>query len=159
MADEKQLKQARAAFQALCEMLEEKDWHYTKDEENLQIFCGAQGKDLPMEIRVEVDAKRQLIILLSQMPFMIPQDKREALAVAVSAANDGMIDGSFDYDYLRGGILFRMTSSFLDSLIGKDVFEYMLFCSCFTIDKYNDKFLMVAKSDMSNEEILNYINN
>ena len=157
MADEKKVKKARAAFQALCEMLEEKDWHYEKDAENFLITCGAQGEDLPMEIRIQIDVKRQLIMLLSQMPFVIPEDRRTALAVAVSAANNGMVDGSFDYDYLGGGIIFRMTSSFRDSLIGKDVFEYMLFCSCFTIDRYNDKFLTVAKNDMSNEEILNFI--
>ena len=157
MADEKQLKQARAAFQALCEMLEEKDWHYEKDAENFLITCGAQGEDLPMEIRISIDAERQLIMLLSQMPFKISEDKRTALAVAVSVANNGMVDGSFDYDYLGGDIIFRMTSSFRDSLVGKDVFEYMLLCSCATIDKYNDKFLMVAKNDMSNEEILNFI--
>ncbi len=157
MADEKQRKQARAAFQALCEMLEEKDWHYEKDAENFFIICGAQGEDLPMKIRIEVDAERQLIMLLSQIPFTIPEDRRTALAVAVSAANNGMIDGSFDYDYLGGDIVFRMTSSFRDSLVGKDLFEYMLLCSCFTIDRYNDKFLMVAKSDMSYEDILNFI--
>ncbi len=157
MADEKDLKQARAAFQALCEMLDEKNWHYEKDAENLVISCGAQGEDLPMRIRIEIDVERQLIMLLSQMPFTIPENRRTALAVAVSAANFGMVDGSFDYNYLNGNIVFRMTSSYRDSLVGKDVFEYMLFCSCFTIDRYNDKFLMVAKNDMSNEEILNFI--
>ena len=157
MADEKQLKQAQAAFQALCEMLDEKDWHYEKDAENLQISCGARGEDLPIEIRIEVDADRQLIVLYSQIPFAAPENRRAEMAVAVSAANNGMIDGSFDYNYLGGEIIFRMTSSFRDSLIGKEVFEYMLFCSCFTVDKYNDKFLMVAKNDMTYEEIVKFI--
>ena len=157
MAEEKKVKLAKAAFKSLCEMLDEHDWHYSKDEDELKIKCGAQGDDLPMEIRIEVDVNRQLVMLLSQMPFSVPEDRRTALAVAVSAANSGMVDGSFDYDYLGGGIIFRLTSSFRDSLIGKDVFEYMLMCSCYTIDKYNDKFLMVAKNNMSYEEILNFI--
>ena len=157
MADEKQLKQARAAFQALCEMLDEKDWHYKKDDEHLQIVSGARGDDLPIDIRIAVDADRQLVMLFSQIPVIAPESRRAEMAVAVSRANCGMIDGSFDYDYQSGEIIFRMTSSFRDSLVGKEVFEYMLFCSCFTVDKYNDKFLMVAKSDMSNEEIVNFI--
>lgn len=157
MADDKQLKQARAAYRSLCEMLDEKDWHYKKDEEHLLVLCKAQGDDLPMDIRIEVDAERSLVILLSNMPFNIPKDKRDALAVAVSAANCRIIDGSFDYNYLDGIILFRMTSSFMDSLVGKEMFEYLLLVSCITIDRYNDKFLMVAKSDMSNEEILDFI--
>lgn len=155
--EEKKVKLAKAAFQSLCEMLDENNWHYSKDEDELRISCNAQGDDLPMAIRIAVDADRQLILLFSPMPFTVSEDRRAALAVAVSAANYNMVDGNFDYDYLNGDIVFRMTSSFRDSLIGKDVFEYMLMLSCFTIDKYNDKFLMVAKTNMSNEEILNFI--
>ncbi len=157
MSEEKELKQAQTVYKALCEMLNERDWHYEKDEENLAIKCGAQGDDLPMEIIVEVDRKRQLVSLLSQMPFAVPENRRTALAVAVSQANNGMVDGSFDFDYLSGRIVFRMTSSYRESLIGKQLFEYMLSCACFTIDEYNDKFLMVAKNEMSAEEILDYI--
>lgn len=157
MSEEKDLKQAQTVYKALCEMLEERDWHYEKYEEELTIKCGAQGEDLPMEIIVEVDRQRQLVSLLSQMPFAVPENRRTALAVAVSQANNGMVDGSFDFDYLSGRIVFRMTSSYRESLIGKQLFEYMLSCACYTIDEYNDKFLMVAKNEMSAEEILDYI--
>lgn len=157
MAEESKMKQAKVAFKALCDMLDEKDWHYSKDEEKFRITCNAQGEDLPMEIRIEVDAERQLVILLSDMPFSVPEDRRTALAIAVSVANYGLADGSFDYNYLDGTILFRMTSSFMDSLVGKEMFNYMLMCSCFTIDKYNDKFFMVTKKEMSVEEILDFI--
>lgn len=157
MSEEKELKQAQTVYKALCEMLNERDWHYEKDEENLAIKCGAQGDDLPMEIIVEVDRKRQLVSLLSQMPFAVPENRRTALAVAVSQANNGMVDGSFDFDYLSGRIVFRLTASYRESLVGKELFAYMLMCACYTIDEYNDKFLMVAKNEMSAEEILDYI--
>ncbi len=157
MSEEKDLKQAQVVYKALCEMLDERDWHYEKNEEDLTIKCGAQGEDLPMEIIVVVDKQRQLISLLSQMPFAVPENRRTALAIAVSQANNGMVDGSFDFDYSSGRIVFRMTSSYRESLIGKELFEYMLMCACFTIDNYNDKFLIVAKSEMSTEEILDYV--
>lgn len=157
MSDEKELKQAQTVYKALCDMLDERDWHYQKDEKELSIQCGAQGDDLPMEIRIEIDIQRKLVSLISPMPFAVPENRRSALAVAVSQANNGMIDGSFDYDYLSGRILFRMTSSYRESLIGKGLLEYMLSCACYTIDEYNDKFLMAAKKQMSVEEILDYI--
>lgn len=157
MAEETKLKQAKAVFNSLCEMLDDKDWHYKKNESELKISCTAQGDDLPIDIRIEVDAERMLIMLLSDMPFNVPEDRRTALAVAVSLANYGMVDGSFDYNYLNGNIIFRLTSCYRDSLIGKNMLEYMLLCACFTIDKYNDKFLMIAKNDMTIEEILNAI--
>ncbi len=150
-------KQAKIAFQTLCAMLDEKDWHYDKDEEKLYIDCGAQGEDLPMQIRISIDPDRQLVLLLSEMPYAIPTERKDALAIAVSAANYGLVDGCFDYGYKEGRILFRITTSFLNSLISKNVFEYMLYTSCYTIDNYNDKFLVVAKTDMSAEEILKFM--
>ena len=155
--EEKNVKQAQAVFRSVCEMLDEHGWRYSKDESNLLISCSARGEDLPMEIRIRINDDLQIITLYSQMPFLIPENRRKALAVAVCAANNSLVDGSFDYDYRTGGIVFRLTSSYRDSLIGKDVFEYMLMCSFAMVDEYNDKFLMVAKSEMSNEEILNFI--
>ena len=150
-------KQARAAFDTLCRMLDDHNWHYEKDMDSLTVHSGVQGDDLPIELSINVDAERQLVILLSPMPFTVPEDKRKDLALAVSAANYNMVDGSFDYDYTRGRIVFRMTSSFRESLVGKDLFEYMLVVSCNTIDEYNDKFLIVAKKEMSLNEIIEYM--
>ena len=158
MAEEKEINQTLVAFQTLCEMLDEKDWHYTKDNDNFSISCGAQGDDLPMEINIQTDPERQIVILLSQLPFSIPDDKRIDVALAVSAINYAIVDGSFDYDFTSGRLLFRMTSSFRESLIGKDVFEYMLLVSCKTIDDYNDKLLMIIKNKMSLEDSVKFIN-
>lgn len=157
MAEEKDLKQAQAVYKSLCEMLDDREWHYKRDDDGLAIKCSAQGEDLPMEIIIEVDVNRKLITLLSEMPFPIAEKRRTALAVAVSQANNRMVDGSFDYDFLSGRIIFRMTSSYRESLIGKELLNYMLMCACYTIDEYNDKFLMVAKSEMSIEEILEFV--
>ena len=157
MSDEKKMKQAQAVYGALCSMLDERGWRYDKNDEKMTIHCGAQGDDLPMNIVMEVDMKRELISLLSMMPFAIPENRRIPMAIAVSRANYGLIDGSFDYDCTSGKIIFRLTSSYTGSLIGKNLLSYMLSCSCYTIDEYNDKFLMVAKNDMTTEQILEFI--
>ena len=157
MADEAKIKQAKIVYKSLCDMLDEKSWRYKRLDDKLTIECGAQGDDLPIQLRIEVDAERMLVVLLSQMPFAVAENRRSALAVAVSAANYNMVDGSFDYNYLNGNIVFRLTSCFRDSLIGKDMLEYMVACSCYTIDDYNDKFLAVSKNNMSVSEILEYI--
>ena len=43
----------------------------------------------------------------------------------------------------------------MDSLISKDLFEYMIIIAIHTVDKYNDKFFMLAKGQMSIEEFCN----
>ncbi len=154
MAEEKNMAQAKAVFATLCQALDKHEWHFEKDEEKLAIECGAQGEDLPMKITVKVDADRMLIMLLSHLPFVIQEDKRLDVAIAVSAINNALVDGCFDYDVASGHMFFRMTNSFLESTISEEVFSYMLFCSCQTIDEYNDKFLMLAKGMISIEQFL-----
>jgi hypothetical protein len=159
MAELKNLEQAKLAFATLCRTLEKNDWRYKKDEEALSIECGAQGEDLPMEFSVRVDADRMLVMLLSHMPFKIAEDKRLDVAIAVSAINNALVDGCFDYDVATGNMFFRMTNSIIESSLGEEVFAYMLFCSCQTIDEYNDKLLMVAKGILPIEQCLKTLAN
>lgn len=158
MAGINNLEQAKITFEALCHALDNNDWHYNKDEENLSITCGAQGEDLPMEIKIKIDLDRMLVLLFSFMPFDIQEDKRIDAAIAVSAINNALVDGSFDYDISSGSIYFRMSNSFIDSKLGEEVFLYMLYCSCQTIDEYNDKFLMLSKGILSVEQFIASLN-
>ena len=152
------LAQARAEFEILCQTFDNHQWKYQKNEEKLAVDCGAQGDDLPMDITVTVDADRMLVMLLSKMSFVIQEDKRLDVAIAVSAINNLLVDGSFDYNITTGRIFFRMTNSFRDSEIREAVFSYMLLCSFQTIDEYNDKFLMLAKGMLSIEKFLAALN-
>lgn len=159
MAELKNLEQAKTVFATVCQALDKHEWRYKKDEEKLSIECGAQGDDLPMEITIRVDAERRLVMLLSHMPFVIQEDKRLDVAIAVSAINNLLVDGCFDYDVTTGHMFFRMTNSFIESEPSAEVFSYMLFCACHTIDEYNDKFLMLAKDMLSMEQFLSAIEN
>ncbi|MCI6245715.1 MAG: YbjN domain-containing protein [Eubacterium sp.] len=158
MAEEKDLIQAQKTFDTLCRALDNHNLKYRKNPERLTIDCGAQGDDLPMDVNISVDADVMLIILLSQLPFVVQEDKRIDVAVAVSAVNNLIVDGSFDYDLRSGRMVFRMTSSFLESSVGEDVFSYMLLCSFKTIDDFNDKFLMIAKGMLPLEKFLEDLN-
>lgn len=154
MADGQALREARTAFSTLCKALDGHNWRYKKNEQELRIDCGAQGEDLPMDLIIKVDADRYLVTLLSHMPFVVPQDKRLDMAVAVSVANNCLVDGSFDYDIKSGHIFFRMTSSYMESTLGAEAFFYIVLCSCKTIDDFNDKFLMIAKGRMTIEQFI-----
>lgn len=152
------LEQAQAVFKTICQVLESNDWHHKKDEEKLVIHCGAQGEDFPMELIINVDAERSLVVLLSKLPFDIQEDKRIDAAIVICAINDVLADGNFDYDVNTGRIGFRMTNSFIDSRLGPDVFEYMLLCACHIIDEHNDKLFALSKGMMSLEQYLEALN-
>lgn len=149
MVDEKKLKKAQSVYSSLCAMLDEKQFHYTKHEQDLVITFVMHGDDIPMNFIVKVDEQRDLVRILSPIPGVeFPADKRLVGAIATSVANYKLADGSFDYDYATGKVAFRLTSSYLDSLISKELLEYMIFVSGYTIDEFNDKFLLLAKGSM-----------
>lgn len=152
MTDEKKLKNARTVFNSLCGMLDEKNFHYEIHEEDLVVTFGMQGEDIPMNFVINVDAKRDLIRVLSRLPFEFAEDKRVDAAIATCQINYRLADGSFDFNYKTGDVTFRMTSSYKDSLISMEVFEYLIAVASFTIDEYNDKLLMLSKGMMSVEE-------
>ena len=149
MGEENKVVFAKQVYKTLCDAIEKREWNFSKDEESLVVYFGVSGDDIPMQFILVVDAERQLIRVMSPLPFKMSEDKRIEGAVATCAASFGMVDGNFDYDLSNGAIVFRMTASFRESLIGEGLFQYLISCSCAMVDKYNDKFLAIDKGLMS----------
>ena len=154
MDKEKFLALAKTTYATLCSALDENGWHYKKDEEKLTVQCGAQGEDLPIELVIEVDADRQLVVLLSHLPVKVPEDKLMDVTVAISTVNNVLVHGCFDYNVRTGQIIYRMANSFMDSLLGSEMFNYMIYAACHVIDEYNDKLIMLSKGMISIEKFL-----
>ncbi len=157
MADAQKLKQAKVVFNTICETFKSMDWTFDAEEEDLTINTSVNGEDIPMKISIRVDADREFVTLLSYLPFDIPEDKRVEIAVALHLINYRLANGAFDYNFAEGEILFRMNTNYMGSLLGKEVFEYMLIIACNTVDEYNDKILMMCKNKMTLEELLEYL--
>lgn len=152
MADEKELKNAQTVYKALCDMLDEKGVRYEKVPEKMSVHFIMSGEDIPMDIVVAIDADRELIRMFSPLPFAFSEEKRVEGAIATCQANYKLVDGSFDYNIRDGRIIFRLTSSYAQSLISKELLAYMIACLCFTVDEYNDKFLMIDKGMLAIED-------
>ena len=154
MATEKEKKKALNVYEQMCTMLDNKGFKYTRHDDDLVISCTVRGEDIPMDMLIFVHEEQQLVRILSPMPFDVPEDKRFDMAVAVCVANYGIIDGSSDYDLSDGDLRFRLTSSFRESILSEDLLEYMFMVSAVTTDRYNDKFMMLAKGMMSIEQFI-----
>ena len=149
MATQKQLNDARTVYGAFCRVLDGNGWQYVRDDNKLTVALTVKGKDLPMEIFAGIDAARMLISIYSKPGFTVPEEKMVDMAVAVAASNWGMVDGSFDYSLSDGNLIFRMAASYRDSMIGDELLSYMLGVVCGTVDRYNDRFLMLCKGTLS----------
>ena len=129
----------------ICDVLDAKGWNYTRREDSLAIVLSVRGNDLEMDLLIRVDSERQLVSIVSPMPFAMSDEKRIDGAIATCAATYKLADGSFDYDVNSGKIYFRLTSTYRGCDIGEGLLEYMVDVSLSTIDVYNDKFMALNK--------------
>ena len=154
MDKEQLMKMGQNVYETICKMFDDRGFRYERHDEDLVITSTVSGEDIPLDMLFIVRPERQIVQLLSPMPFKIPDEKTVDLALAVTHANDGLIDGSFDFDMAKGRINFRLTASYIESILGKELFEYMLMVSAHTVDEYNDKFMMIAKGMYSLEDFI-----
>ena len=154
MSSAKELKNAKVNYNNMCTKLDQMGWKYERFEEDFVVKSGVRGDDLPIEFIIVVNPDTQIVRYMSKMPFNIAEEKRIDAAIAVCSANNGLVDGNFDYDVLTGEIVYRMTANFRETILGGDVFEYMVIVASKIVDKYNDRFLMLSKGLISIEQFL-----
>lgn len=145
---------AKETYSTLCNMLDNKNWHYEKMEEDLIIKSGVKGDDLPIDFIMRVNPRNEVVSFISWLPFKADESKRIDMALAVCVANYGLVDGSFDYDLSDGTLMFRLTSSYKESILSEALLEYMLLVAAGTVDQYNDKFFMISKGALSIEKFI-----
>ena len=148
MADAK----AKRVYATIVASMDAQNLKYRRDDEALRVDLTFSTDDLDVALRFFVDENRQLVRLLSFLPGSFPEDKRVEGAVATCIANHGMVDGSFDYDFSDGEIVFKLVNSYRDSDISTEVVAYMLRVALGMVDQYNDRFYDLARGKMTIKE-------
>lgn len=141
-------------YQTLCAALEERKWPYAKEDDKRRVRCSVKGRDIPVEISVTVNDSRKLIEFISVLPCQIPVDKRIEAAIAVTVANYGLYDGSIIYSIDKGLLMYRMTCSYCDATVGTGLFQYMIDCGFAVVDRYNDRFVGLAKGEIDVQQFI-----
>lgn len=152
--EELNLAKAQEVYESLCKSLDSIDWKYEKEPEKFTIVSSVTGDDFPMGFIMRVSPRNEVVSFISWLPFDVPEDKRVDIAIAVCVANQGLVDGSFDFDISDGTLSFRLTSSYKESVLSEELFKYMLGVSTGTIDLYNDKFFMIIKNMMTVQQFI-----
>jgi len=147
---------AREVYETLLEAIREMGWSF-EEKENMQIRFSVQGNDIPMNFSMAIHEKKEIVVLYSALPLAFEEPLRQVGAIAVSSANYRLADGSFDYNIKDGAVFFRMSASYRESKIGKELLEYMIRCSSMTVDRYNDKLLMLSRGILTLDDFIREI--
>ena len=146
---------AKKVFNKIDAYLKAKDWKYDKDTDKLEFTYQVGGDDLPMRFTLFVDAERELIRLLSFMPFDFAEDKRIEGAVAVCVANYGMVNGCFGYDISDGSIFHKLAVAYKDIEVTDELIAYIMGLGMAMVDQYNDRFFALNKGFITIADFMN----
>lgn len=141
--------QASKVFRTLCSYLDDLKWHYEKNEESFSVKFDVRGKDLDVSIVIRLNTDLQIVYLSSVLPLHVPEDRVLELALAVNGLNTMITGGYFLIDCFDGELEFRMTTSYADSVVGKELFGYMISAAFENVDRYNDRFVFLIKEVVS----------
>ena len=154
MTDEVKIQHARAMYEKTKEMLNEKGVQFHVDDEKMMINFLIGGDDIPMDIYIISDAGGQKLRMLSKMPVTVDPEKMIEMATAVCIANNGLYMGNFDYVVTEGMIFFVIQQSYLDTDLSKELIDLMVAATIDSVDKYNDRFLMLNKGMLTLEKFI-----
>ena len=114
-------------FKLICKALDEIEYQYDTDLDNLRIKFGyITEEEDRLFVNFFIKEDQQLITLYICPDYDIQRNKRLDVAIATSVMNYDLYDGSFDLNIETGKIMFRMTTNFWDSLLSTEVIKQML---------------------------------
>ncbi|MCM1439109.1 MAG: YbjN domain-containing protein [Roseburia sp.] len=156
MSEKTSVKFAKKNFKTLCKTLDQNKWKYEKDKKNFKINIDPDFNDVDFNVRISFNTGLEIISVYIPVSTA-PRDRREIAAIAVSVANYDFIAGSFDYNCMSGNIIFRMTSTYADSLLSAKVFEYLLNQSCKIVKNYRSKIREACEKNLSEDGVIKLI--
>ena len=71
--DELNMAKAKEMYDVLCRMMDNKGWHYEKEEEDLIVKSGVKGNDFPIEFIIRVNPRNELVSFFSKLPFNVEE--------------------------------------------------------------------------------------
>ena len=138
---------ALRALDAVCAALDENNWHYDVDREDITASLTVNGDDIPMRMVFRCDKDFDYVSLICfVLPFSVDEAHAMDVAMAVNALNYSFQVGCFDFSLEKGNLIWRITS-FYETLEPANVHKMISYTNYF-VDKYNDRFFALAKGLM-----------
>lgn len=157
MTDEIKRNAARSHFRTACSALDSMNWKYAPNEDQLSISTGARGDDLNIDVNIHVVTDRQMVLVISPLPFRIKEEKRIDASIAINAINNRHVDGFFDFDIQSGRIFWRINALYPNSILSEEAIKYLIMVTVRTVDQWNDSLMMLSSGMLSLEDLLKKI--
>ncbi|EDL59233.1 YbjN domain-containing protein [Gimesia maris] len=129
-------------FHNIVSFLESHDLKYDAIPDKSVILLNITGKQATYQMLIKVEDGRHVQVF-GVSPISVPEGARSDIAVAIAAANYGLIIGKFELDMSDGEVRFHVALPFDGELPGHDVLSRVVLTPIAMLDKYMPAFLAV----------------
>ncbi len=152
MGEVENMELAQELYETMCNFMDKKGFTYDKVEKDLMVVTGGKGEDLPILLSMQVNKDINQIMAMSIMPFNVKSECLVQMATAIAYANYECSMGQFVL-LNDNKIVFTLSTAYNDCIIGEEMFQYLFHATVTIVDKFNDKFIIVANEKLSLEQI------
>lgn len=142
---------AKSVYETVCTALDNMGFKYERHDDDLVVSLGYGGKDMNHDMLIIVDAQREVVQVIEQLPVRMNAEKATEIACAVCYANRFIVCGKFTYD-MEEEIRFKVAQIYDGSLIGPETIKRMVVALAITVEEYDDKFMALNNGYLKAED-------
>lgn len=156
--DKQEKKSAQTEFKSVCSVLDSRYWQYEKNEDALEVNFTADGKTMPLSVRVKVNPEHMTVtVFVYMLPVELPEGKDAQLAIAAALLNEEVVHGSFDVDFSARRMFFRVSTSYRNSVIDEEAYFYLIAVAFSTVDNVAATIKALCDGKVNVEQMLEKI--
>ena len=141
-------------YEALCRALDGRNLKYKKEDDQYIISISFSTNDFQVDILGRIIERIESAYFRSELPFIVKEDKRIEVAIAINAINNMIVYGSFDYDFDNGKITYRLTAPYTQTVLSEAIYDKAIGLTVQTVDKYNDTLFALSSGFISLDNCL-----
>ncbi len=132
-------------YMLLCRTLERNDISFRRSDRGLNVRCSISGQGRELVFLFVIDPEKMLVSLYSPVLDIDRGKKPGDIALQICMINNSLSNGSFCIDRDCSSIYFKMTTSFYETNLSGEIFEYMLSQAADTVEEYHQAISKAAE--------------
>ena len=148
---------ATKVYELVKQACDEFRLRYEAKDTSKRVNFDIDGDYEPVAFSISVNEKINVVFVLSDLSVQVDERYSEAVAQATNAVNCRLAYGSFDYNYQKGQITYRLPTNYTGMDMDIETAKQLILLTFACVNKYNKPLSQVAEGAVSFDEFCQMI--
>lgn len=139
-------------FNAVVDLMNENEWRFQQLNGGSDIRFFLHGEEILLQTRILIEEDDRLVIVLTQLPAVVPQDRMVEVMKLISKINWVTTIGGLELDMEDGYVHYRSSIDARDTEVTFKTIERIVEPCIYGVDRYGGALMRVIFGDMSADE-------